>query len=87
MTYPRQIPQVFELYQKSRLQFVQAVADLANRPENIDTLHKAGVMSLLRPLLLDAVPNIQQTAVLALGRLANHSDDLAEAVERADKIN
>ncbi|KAB1253932.1 Sperm-associated antigen 6 [Camelus dromedarius] len=37
-------------------------------------------MSLLRPLLLDVVPTIQQTAVLALGRLANYNDDLAEAV-------
>ncbi len=26
------------------------------------------------------VPSIQQTAALALGRLANYSDDLAEAV-------
>ena len=37
-------------------------------------------MSLLRPLLLDNVPSIQQSAAMALGRLANYSDDLAEAV-------
>lgn len=37
-------------------------------------------MSLLRPLLLDNVPSIQQTAALALGRLASHSEELAEAV-------
>lgn len=37
-------------------------------------------MSLLRPLLLDNVPSIQQSAALALGRLANYSDELAEAV-------
>ena len=41
-------------------------------------------MTLLRPLLLDAVPTVQQTAALALGRLANHSDDLAEAVVQGD---
>ena len=41
-------------------------------------------MTLLRPLLLDAVPTVQQTAALALGRLANHSDDLAEAVVKGD---
>lgn len=35
---------------------------------------------MLRPLILDVVPGIQQTAALALGRLADHSDDLAEAV-------
>ncbi|XP_026218681.1 sperm-associated antigen 6 [Anabas testudineus] len=80
----RQIIQVFEHYQKSRMQFVQSVADLAARPQNIEVLQNAGVMSLLRPLLLDVVPSIQQTAALALGRLADHSDDLAEAVVKED---
>ncbi|XP_069369105.1 sperm-associated antigen 6 [Paralichthys olivaceus] len=80
----RQIIQVFEQYQRSRMQFVQTVADLATRPQNIETLQTAGVMSLLRPLILDVVPSIQQTAALALGRLADHSDDLAEAVVRED---
>ena len=47
--------QIFEGYQKSRVQFVQAVAEAANRPQNIETLHSAGVMQLLRPLLLDNV--------------------------------
>ncbi|NP_001002210.1 sperm-associated antigen 6 [Danio rerio] len=80
----RQILQVFEQYQKARTQFVQTVADLATRPQNSETLQNAGVMSLLRPLLLDAVPTIQQTAALALGRLANYNDDLAEAVVKGD---
>jgi len=44
----------------------------------------AGVMQLLRPLLLDNVPGIQQTAALALGRLASYSDDIAEAVVAND---
>ena len=33
---------VFEQYQKSRMQFVQTVADLSSRPQNIDTLQTAG---------------------------------------------
>ena len=41
-------------------------------------------MALLRPLLLDVAPNIQQTAALALGRLANYNEDLAEAVVKGD---
>ena len=57
---------------------------MASRPQNIETLQNAGVMSLLRPLLLDIVPTIQQTAALALGRLANYNDDLAEAVVKGD---
>lgn len=77
----------FEAYQKARVTFVQTVAELATRPQNIEALQSAGmtalhsgVMSLLRPLLLDNVPSIQQSAALALGRLANYSDELAEAV-------
>ena len=70
----------FEAYQKARVTFVQTVAELAQRPQNIEALQSAGVMALLRPLLLDNVPSIQQSAALALGRLANYSDELAEAV-------
>jgi hypothetical protein len=80
----RQVLQVFEQYQKSRTAFVQTVAELATRPQNIETLQNAGVMALLRPLLLDVVPTIQQTAALALGRLANFNDSLAEAVVKGD---
>jgi 3-methyladenine DNA glycosylase AlkD len=76
----RAVLQVFEVYQKSRVSFVQTVADLATRPQNIEALRMANVMSLLRPLLLDNVPSIQQSAALALGRLANYNDDLAEEV-------
>eukprot|EP00066_Takifugu_rubripes_P004508 XP_003967918.1 PREDICTED: sperm-associated antigen 6 [Takifugu rubripes] len=80
----RQIIQVFEQYQKSRVQFVQTVATLSTRPQNIEILQSVGVMSLLRPLMLDVVPSIQQTAALALGRLAEHSDGLAEAMVTED---
>lgn len=37
-------------------------------------------MALLRPLLLDNVPSISQSAALALGRLANFNEELAENV-------
>lgn len=80
----RQVLQVFEQYQKSRTAFVQTVAELATRPQNIETLQNAGVMALLRPLLLDVVPTIQQTAALALGRLANYNENLADAVVKGD---
>ena len=51
---------VFEQYQKARTQFVQTVAELSTRPQNIETLQAAGVMQLLRPLLLDVVPTVQE---------------------------
>ncbi|KAJ3183774.1 Sperm-associated antigen 6 [Geranomyces variabilis] len=75
---------VFEKYQKERLMFVQTVADLASRESNIDALQSAGVMSLLRPLLLDNVPAIQQAAALALGRLANYNEDMSQSVVDSD---
>ena len=71
----RAVLQVFENYQKARVNFVQTVAELATRPQNIEALQNAGVMQLLRPLLLDNVPSIQQSAALALG--LDHPFDLS----------
>lgn len=82
----RAVLQVFENYQAARTTFVQTVAELAHRPQNIEALQNADVMALLRPLLLDTVPSIQQSAALALGRLANYSEALAEAVVMNDVL-
>ena len=80
----RVVLSVFEKYQKERLLFVQTIADLASRESNIEALQSAGVLLLLRPLLLDTIPAIQQAAALALGRLANYNEELAEAVVESD---
>lgn len=80
----RAVLQVFENYQKARVSFVQTIAELAQRPQNIEALQNAGVMQLLRPLLLDNVPSIQHSAAIALGRLAGYNDELAEAVVSGD---
>ena len=40
----------FETYQKARVTFVQTVAELATRPQNIEALQSAG-MSIIYPLL------------------------------------
>lgn len=84
VTNTRVVLSVFEKYQKERLLFVQTVADLASRESNIEALQGAGVMSLLRPLLLDNIPAIQHAAALALGRLANYNEELAESVVDSD---
>ena len=55
--------QHFEVYQKARVSFVQAVADGATRPQNIEVMQNAGVMQLLRPLLLDNVSIISKAAL------------------------
>lgn len=40
----RGILQIFDQYQRARLTFTQAVAELALRPQNIDILRKAGIL-------------------------------------------
>eukprot|EP01018_Ginkgo_biloba_P032891 Gb_28859 [translate_table: standard] len=80
MATTRSILYALETYQKARIVFVQTVAELATKPQNVEILYNAGVMQLLRPLLLDTVPQVQQNASLGLARLANYSEELAEAV-------
>ena len=57
MSAGKAVIQIFDRYQKERVLFVQSVADLATRPQNVEALMNAGVMALLRPLLLDNVPS------------------------------
>lgn len=76
----RQLLQVFDKYQHARREFVHTVAEQASRSENISCLMDYGVLSLLHPLLLDSVAVIQQAAALALGRLANHSESIAQLI-------
>lgn len=76
----------FEDYQKARISFVQTIAELSTRQQNVEALFSAGVMALLKPLLLDVVPSIQQSAALAIGRLASYSEELAQSVAENDII-
>jgi len=76
----RAVLTTFEEYQKERVKFVQTIAELARQPQNIESLQAAGVMGLLRPLLLDSISSIQQSAALALARLASYSAEIAEAI-------
>ncbi|KAK2962273.1 putative axoneme central apparatus [Blattamonas nauphoetae] len=80
----RQIITTFEEYQRARIAFVQNVATAAERPQNIEHLKAAGVMLLLKPLISDPVPSVCLSAALALGRLANASEEMAEAVVQND---
>jgi hypothetical protein len=80
----RQIVTCFEDFQKARITFVQNVATFAERPQNIDALKESGVMFLLKPLITDPVPSVCLSASLALGRLANASEEMAEAIVQND---
>ena len=76
----------FEDYQRARTEFVADVENMAKLEENIEMLQEANVMRLLRPLLVDTVPSIQNNAATALGRLASHSDELAAQVVDGDVL-
>jgi len=81
------VVQPFEEYQKSRIIFVQTVAELARRKQNIDSLKKVDVIKLLGPLLSDPITSIKQSAALAIGRLAKNDIELATCViEEKGKI-
>jgi hypothetical protein len=47
----RAVLQPFEAYQKARVQFVQTVAELATRPQNIEALQSAGISPISFPQL------------------------------------
>lgn len=63
--------QHFEEYQRARVKFVQAVAEAATRPQNIEVMNNAGVMQLLRPLLLDNVNIINIIIIININELIN----------------
>ena len=76
----------FSENQKNKISFVQKISELAKNPKNIPALKAAGVMEELRPLLTDQNPTVQQTSALAIGRLANYSEELANSVISNDII-
>jgi len=80
----RIVSNTLEKYHKERLSFAQTIADLAKKETYISALQSQDALSLLRPLLLDNIPAIQQSAALAIGRLANYSEELAEEVVDSD---
>ena len=74
----------FTNYQKSRIQFVQSLAELSKRKENFEDITSLGGLLLLRPLITDVVPSIAQTACIALGRLAAESAEISSSIVQLD---
>ena len=76
----RQLEKEFSTYETNRRNFVRLIAESASRAENIKPLLNLKVLNILRPLLIDHVTSIQQSAALALGRLANYEEDVANQI-------
>ncbi|GAB4823776.1 hypothetical protein N2152v2_010822 [Parachlorella kessleri] len=80
----RPVVNALDRYQRERLVFAQAALDFTRQPENVETLVAGGAISLLQHLSQDVSPGIQHLATLALGRLATHSQEVAESLVTGD---
>ncbi|GLV45197.1 karyopherin alpha3 [Carabus blaptoides fortunei] len=76
----RSILETVESYRKARMSFVQTVGEIALRPNNIELLLSVSALELLKPLLEDVCPQIQQCAAITLGRLAHHNAHVGKLV-------
>lgn len=86
--HDKQIPLLLDNYLKARIAFAQGVADYAVRECTVGALQEAHelIIPLLRPLLLDASIPVQLAAAVAVGRLANHSQELASNIVSMDVL-
>ena len=74
------VSDTFHSYITSKLQFIQKIADHANKHDNMKGLEALGAITLVKPMLVDINPSIQQAAALALGRIASDSEEQAETL-------
>ena len=63
----------FEELEKCKIKFAQQLADFAAKPQNIGNFYSLGALKQLRSLVIDPTVSVQNSAALALGRIANHS--------------
>jgi hypothetical protein len=93
----KEITSIFAVYHKARVTFAQTAAELAKQSRNIEgisefrfikieamIIKEPGLLELLRPLLLDIEPSVQQNAAKALGFIAGYNEQLGERVVSSD---
>jgi HEAT repeat protein len=73
----------FDAFAQSRLAFVRAIADLSERPEYLESLLAEDAFGTLKPMLHDKIATVQQTAALALGRMAGCSVEISIELVKA----
>ena len=73
----------FEQFTQARLAFVRSIADLSERRDYLEALLAEDAFEALKPMLHDKVATVQQTAALALGRMAGCSVEVAIELVKA----
>lgn len=64
--FPPPVKALFDNYERERLTFVKSAIFVADKPQNRDGLKEAGIVELVRPLLLDEDVAVRSGAALIL---------------------
>ncbi|ANQ08274.1 Uncharacterized protein PCOAH_00026450 [Plasmodium coatneyi] len=80
------IQQIFEDYNRSRTQFTQSIYDMCLKAHNMEVIISTDIIILIRPLILDKVPIVQQNATQILAKMASHSEEVALTILQNDVL-
>ncbi|SCO67406.1 PF16 protein, putative [Plasmodium vivax] len=80
------VQQIFEDYNRSRAQFTQSIYDMCLKAHHMEVIISTDIIMLLRPLILDKVPIVQQNATQILGKMASHSEEVALTILQNDVL-
>eukprot|EP00366_Plasmodium_knowlesi_P001815 XP_002259312.1 pf16 protein, putative [Plasmodium knowlesi strain H] len=82
----KNIQQIFEDYNRSRTQFTQSIYDMCLKAHNMEIIINTDIIILIRPLILDKVPMVQQNATQILAKMASHSEEVALTILENDVL-
>uniref|UniRef100_A0A8C5GF91 Sperm associated antigen 6 n=1 Tax=Gouania willdenowi TaxID=441366 RepID=A0A8C5GF91_GOUWI len=80
----QQMIEAYDRFLLLRTEFMQTFVDLSKNPQNMNFHQKEKIISQFRLLTMDEDPSIQHNAVVALGHLVEHSEELAMIVVKKD---
>jgi hypothetical protein len=83
----REMIEVFENFQRSRMEFARQTVELSDNTKNASLLQRGGAIELLKPLLLDPLKSIRINAALALGKLASSNEENAKEIAKEDVLH
>ncbi|XP_050439083.1 sperm-associated antigen 6-like [Adelges cooleyi] len=80
---PKDIAQVVEHFYKSKLAFVQSIAELAAKPAYVECLLRYDVIEMAKPLVDSPNPTVKTNVLLFLSRMVGHSEPCANEILRS----
>ncbi|GAW81075.1 PF16 protein [Plasmodium gonderi] len=80
------IQQIFEDYSRARTHFTQNIYDMCLKSHNMEVIINTDIIILIRPLILDKIPIVQQNATQILAKMATHSEEVALTILQNDVL-